>query len=294
MGQFLKFAVQGLATGFVIALLAMSVVMIYRSTRVLSFAQGAIASLSTYVYYTFTTNWHWPAVLALPVTLLAAAAIGIVADVGVMRPLRHADALTRTVATLGFVLILQVVMRVVWTGGETFVRPLSRGHITVGSFAVTGQEVIIGVVAVAVAIALSWWTSRTYDGLGLSAIAQDAAAARLLGVNPTRASMLTWAIASALAALAGVLFTPLLVLNSMQMTFVMVTSFGAALAGGFVSLPLALFGGVAIGIVQSLSAGYISISGISEAMGFIAVFAVLLVTRSQRGTTFVLGRGAEL
>lgn len=294
MGQFLKFAVQGLATGFVIALLALSVVMIYRSTRVLSFAQGAIASLATYVYYTLTTTWHWPAALAIPVTLIIAAAIGMTADLAVMRPLRRADPLTRTVATLGLVLVLQVIMRVGWSGGETFVRPLASGRVRIGTFSVGGQEIVIGAVAIVVAVALSMWTARSYDGLALSAIAEDRAAARLLGVSPARTSLLTWSIASMLAALAGILFTPLLVLNSMQMTFVMVTSFGAALAGGFMSLPLALAGGVTIGVVQSLAAGYVSVSGISEATGFIAVFAVLLATRGRRGANVLLGRGAAI
>lgn len=288
--MFIQFLANGLAFGCVIGLLALSVVMVYRSTRVLSFAQGAIASLSTYVFYQLSTVWGWPGLLALPVALAAAVATGAAADLVVMRPLRRADALTRTTATLGLVLLLQVVMRVVWRGGETFVRPLSSGRLSLGGFTLSVQEIIIVGVALAAAVLLAAWTRRSYAGLGLSAMAGDPVAARLLGVSPGRSSTLAWSIAAVLAALAGILETPLLVLNPVQMTLIMVTSYGAALLGGFTSLPAALAGGVTIGVVQSLGTAYIDVAGISETMGFISVFAVLLFMRGRQTSTSLLGR----
>jgi sulfate-transporting ATPase len=291
---FLQFAATGLASGFVVALLALSVVMIYRSTRVLSFAQGAIASLSTYVYFQLATVWGLPAALALPLAIGASILIGGLSDLAVMRPLRRADTLTRTVSTLGLVLVLQVVMRVVWGGNESFVKPLTSRQVTVGSFSVGGQELITALVAVAAAVALVAWTRRTYSGLGLSAMAEDPVAARLLGVSPERVSRVTWGLSAVLAGLAGILVTPLLVLNPWQMTLIMVTSYGAALLGGFMSLPLALAGGLLIGVVQSEVTGYVTVSGVSEAVGFIAVFAVLLATRGRRGVASqLLERGAQ-
>lgn len=294
MTAFLQFAATGLASGFVVALLALSVVMIYRSTRVLSFAQGAIASLSTYVYFQLATVWGLPAALALPLAIGASILIGGLSDLAVMRPLRRADTLTRTVSTLGLVLVLQVVMRVVWGGNESFVKPLTSRQVTVGSFSVGGQELITALVAVAAAVALVAWTRRTYSGLGLSAMAEDPVAARLLGVSPERVSRVTWGLSAVLAGLAGILVTPLLVLNPWQMTLIMVTSYGAALLGGFMSLPLALAGGLLIGVVQSEVTGYVTVSGVSEAVGFIAVFAVLLATRGRRGVASqLLERGAQ-
>lgn len=292
MGLFLQFAVNGLAFGFVIGLLALSVVMIYRSTRVLSFAQGAIASLATYVYFQFQV-WGWPMVIALPVALLAAAVIGAASERAVMRPLRQTDALTRTVATLGLVLVLQVIMRVTWGGDESFVRPLSSSRLTVGEFTIGYQQVITAVVAIAAALLLGAWARSSYAGLALSAMAEDTGAARLLGVNPTRSSLLAWSIAAVLAALAGILVTPTLVLNPLQMTLIMVASFGAALLGRFMSLPLALLGGVLIGMVQSVTTGYVSVSGLDEAFGFIAVFAVLLLARGKQSGALA-ARGAGL
>jgi len=293
MTEFLQYAATGLAGGFATALLALGVVMIYRSTRVLSFVQGAIATLATYVYYQFATVWHWPAGIALPFAIAAAVAIGLLIDLLAMRPLRKADALTRTVATLGVVLVILVIVRVTWHGGETFVRPLSTSIVRIGSFTLGVQQVITALVAVAASVALVWWTRRTYTGLGLSAMAEDPSAARLLGVSPGRSSALTWVLASVLAALAGILVTPLLVLNPYQMTLLMVTSYAAALLGGFVSLPLTLIGAVLVGAGESLTTGYINVSGLSETFGFIAVFAILLVTRGRSAASPSIARSSE-
>ncbi|HVL89709.1 MAG TPA: branched-chain amino acid ABC transporter permease [Actinomycetota bacterium] len=287
---FLQYVVNGLAAGFVIGLLALSLVMIYRSTRVLSFAQGVIASLGTYVYYQMQTVWEWHVLIAVPAALVVAAIVGALADLLAMRPLRKADALTRTVATLGIVLVLQVVMRAGWGGQESFVRPIVSGGISAGQFSVGAQELLTAFLAIAAAGLFGLWARTSYRGLGLQAIAEDASAARLLGVDPTRASMLAWSIGAVLAALAGILVTPTLVLNPLQMTLIMVTAFGAALLGGFTSLPMALGGGVLIGVVQSVATGYINVSGVSEAFGFIAVFAVLVLARGKRGAVALPGR----
>lgn len=286
----LQNAVGGLAQGFAIGLLAMSMVMIYRSTRVLSFAQGAIASLATYVYFQLQTVWGWPPVFALPVALAAAAAIGAGSERAAMRPLRKADAVTRTVATLGIVLVLQVIMRVVWGGTESFVRPLSTARISVGSFSVGGQDLVTALVALAAAAVLGVWARSSYRGLGLAAIAQDETAARLLGVSRDRSSIVAWSVGAVLAGLAGILVTPVLVLNPIQMTLVMVTALGAALLGRFESLPLALGGGVLVGVAQSVATGAINVSGLSESFGFIAVFAMLLLTRGRRESVAMPGR----
>lgn len=292
MIRFLQYVVNGIAGGFVIGLLALSLVMIYRSTRVLSFAQGVIASLATYVYYQMQTVWNWSPLIALPLALIAAALIGAIADLTAMRPLRKADALTRTVATLGIVLVLQVVMRVGWGGQESFVRPLVTGRVGGSEFGVGAQQLLTAAVAIVAAIVFGVWTRASYRGLGLQAIAEDSSAARLLGVDPTRASLLAWSIGGVLAGLSGILVTPTLVLNPLQMTLIMVTAFGAALLGGFTSLPLALGGGLLIGVVQEVATGYVRASGVTDAIGFIAAFAVLVLMRGKRGAVVLPGRSA--
>ncbi len=280
MLTFLQYAANGIANGFVIALLALSVVVVFRSTRVLSFAQGSIASLSTYVFFQMFTRWGWPALPAFVLAIVAAVVLGVAAWAVTMIPLRRSDPLTKTVATLALVLVLQMIMRTQWGGNETFIKPLLDARVTVGSFAIGAQQLLIAGVALLATVVLTLWFKTSFGGLALSAMADDPAAARLLGVNPLRVAATAWGIGAVLGALAGILVTPLLVLNPFQMTLIMVTAFGAALIGGFESVPLALGGALLIGVVQSVTTGYVSLSGFSESFGFIAVFIVLLFRRS--------------
>lgn len=269
----------GLASGFVIALMGLGVVVIYRSTRVLTFAQGVIASLNAYLFFQFFVRWELPVLLALALTLVAAVGVGAACERLAIHPLRHADTLTRTVATLGIVLALQAVMRLAWGGREQFLPGLVRGQLTVGGRTVGAQTLLIIGATILTTALLAYGFRRTLTGLSLAAMADNPASARLLGVSPDRVSIATWMIASVLGALAGVLATPLLVLNPWQMTFIMVASYAAALIGGFVSLPLTLAGGVLIGVVRSVVTSYTTVGGLSESLGFIAVFAVLLMRR---------------
>jgi branched-subunit amino acid ABC-type transport system permease component len=282
--EYLQYAIDGLASGFVIALMGLGVVVIYRSTRVLTFAQGALASFNAYLFFQLSVLWHWPVALAFVVAVAAAVVVGIGSERLAIAPLRRADPITRTVATLGLVLALQVGMRVIWGGDEEFVPPLVGGRLRIGSEVIGGQTLLIVAVTALVTVALAVWLRRSLTGLALAATADDATAAQLIGVSPDRMSMLSWVFASVLGAMAGILLAPLLVLNPWQMTFIMVTSYAAALIGGFVSLPLTVAGGVLIGIVRSVVTGSATTAGLSETLGFVAVFVVLVVTRGRRAT----------
>lgn len=281
--SFLRYGVDGLASGFVIALMGLGVVVIYRSTRVLTFAQGALASFNAYLFFQLSVLWGWPVVPSFFAAVAAGALVGAIAERIAVAPLRNADPITRTVATLGLVLALQVGMRVIWGGSEQFVPPLVRGTIHIGTEAVGAQTLLIVGVTGFVTLVLALWFRRSLTGLALAATADNETSARLIGISPDRVSLLSWVLASVLGALAGILLTPLLVLNPWQMTFIMVSGYAAALAGGFVSLPLTVAGGVLIGVVRSAVTSSVNVAGLSETLGFIAVFAVLVATRA-RGT----------
>ena len=278
----LQYAIDGLASGFVIALMGLGVVVVYRSTRVLSFAQGALASFNAYVFFQLSVLWDWPVALAFVGAVLAAVGVGVGAERLAIAPLRHADPITRTVATLGLVLALQVGMRVIWGGSEQFVPPLVRGTVEIGGQVVGAQTLAIVGITAAVTAVLALWFRWSLTGLALAATADDATAARLLGISTERVSVLSWVLASVLGAIAGILLTPLLVLNPWQMTFIMVSAYAAALIGGFVSLPLTIGGGIVIGVVRSVVTGSATTAGLSETLGFLAVFVVLVLTRNRR------------
>lgn len=272
----------GLASGAVICLMGLGVVVIYRSTRVLSFAQGTIASFAAYLYFQLAVEWKLPPLLAFILAIAGATLAGVASEQLAIHPLRNADALTRTIATLGLVLVFQVVMRTIWGGSERFVPPLVSGRLQIAGQVVGAQTLLIVILTAVVSVGLIVWYSRTLSGLALTALSDNPTSARLLSVNIRTASRQTWILASALGGLAGVLVTPLLVLNPWQMTFILVASFAAALLGGFTSLEITIAGGLLIGIVRSFVTGYTNVGGLSESLGFLAVFAVLLLRKRGR------------
>jgi MYXO-CTERM domain-containing protein len=134
---------------------------------------------------------------------------------------------------------------------------------------------------------------RTRAGLALSATAQDAQSARLLGVSPRAVSMATFALAGVIGGVAGILATPLLILTPSQMTLVLVVALGASLAGGFESLPRTVAAGLALGVIQSLVTVYApGSSGLPQAAGFLAVLVLLALVRRRANLVEALRRTA--
>lgn len=292
MRLFAGTVLQGLVSGCVIALLAAGVTIVHRSTGVLNFAQGSLATFNTYLYYQFAVTWGWPAAAALPVVLALAVPVGIAAEVVAVRPLgERATPLQRTVATIGLVLVLQWAVVSLWGAGQRFLPALSSAGVSIGGLRLGAQHLAIGLATLVVGAGIGLALTRTRAGLALAATAQDGGAARLLGVSPRAVSLATFALASVVGAVAGVLATPLQVLTPSQMTLIFVVSLGAALAGGFESLPRTVLAGLALGVIQSLVTTYAPLSGLPQAAGFLAVLATLAVVRRRINLVDVL-RGA--
>jgi len=282
--------VQGLVRGCVIALLAAGITIVYRSTRVLNFAQGGFATFNTYLYYQFSVVWSWPAAAALPFVLILAAIVGVASEFVAVRPLARTDAQSRTVGTIGLLLILQWAVATIWGTRLRFLPSLSSASVSIGGVRITSQDLAIVLATILVGAGISLSLSRTRAGLALAAVAQDSDAARLLGIGPRAVSIGTFALASVVGAIAGILATPLLVLAPFQMTLVFVIALGAALAGGFESLVRTVAAGLALGVIQSLVSVYVPVSGLPNAAGFIAVLAALVALR-RRGDLVEILRG---
>jgi len=290
MHLFAGTVVQGLVRGCVIALLAGGITIVYRSTRVLNFAQGGLATFNTYLYYQFAVTWSWPAAAALPIVLVIAAIVGVFAELVAVRPLVHADPQSRSVGTIGLLLIIQWAVISIWGSQLRFLPSLSSAGLTIGGVRITAQDFAIALATIVVGGGVAFVLGRSRAGLALAAVAQDPDAARLLGVGPRAVSVGTFALASVMGAIAGILATPLLVLNPFQMTLVFVIALGAALAGGFESIGRTIGAGLILGVIQSLVGTYVPVSGLPQAAGFLAVLVVLVVAR-RRGNLVDLLRG---
>jgi branched-chain amino acid transport system permease protein len=289
MRLFLGAILQGLVTGCVIALLAMGVTLVHRSTRVLNFAQGGFATLSAYLFYGLTVVWGWPVLAAFPVVLVASAGFGMLAEVAAIRPLERAEPHVRAAGTIGLLLIIQWLVITIWGADQRFLKALASGGVSVAGVRLGAQHLIIAAATVIVGVGLAFGLGRTRAGLALSASAQDRVAAQLLGVSPRIVSLSTFALAGVVGAIAGVLATPLVVLTPSQMTLVFVVSLGAALAGGFDHLPRTALAGLGLGVIQSVVTAYApSSSGLSQAAGFFAVLVALAVVRRRVNLVDVL------
>lgn len=288
MQLFLGAFLQGIVAGCAVALLAAGVTIVYRATRVMNFAQGSFATLNTYAYYQATVVWGFPAVLAFPAVLVFAALAGAAAEMIAIRPLEHARAQERAAGTIGLVLLIQWIVITVWGAEQRFLPTLGSAGFSLADIRLGTQHLTTLGATIVVGAGIGLALSRTRAGLALAAAAQDRNAARLLGVSARAVSVYTFALAGVVGAIAGILATPLLVLTPSQMTLVFVVSLGAALAGGFESLPRTVLAGLALGVIQSLVTTYAPDSSLSQIAGFIAVLAALALLRRRANLADVL------
>jgi branched-chain amino acid transport system permease protein len=272
--RFVNLTVIGLSTGVVYAAFALALVLIWRGTRVVNFAQGAMAVAAVYVGYTVTEETHsyW---LGFVTAIAAGLVLGCVVELGVMRFVAGRAPANAVIAALGIVLVLQAVLGMVYTTSpRAMVVPFSRNAMLVGDYALFSPFEIFVLATVGLLVAgLALLFGRTRVGLRLRATAFAPEVSRLLGVNVARMRTLGWALAAGVGALASLLVLPTqLGLNPNAMDLTFITSFTGAVLGGLDSPPGAVVGGLTVGLTLAYVTGYLG-SDVSA----IAVLVVLLV-----------------
>ena len=261
--------VAGLATGSVYALLALAIVMIYRSTDVLNFAQGEMAMFGTFAMWSVTlagvfsltvlgVNVYIVAVIALG--LLLAAAMGAVVERIVIRPVLSAPPLNVVVVTLGLFILMNSVATWVWAQGDlpkVFPSPLSTiDSVDLGFARVTEHRLLVLVVGLSIMALLYGLFNYTKLGLAMRATAQNRLASQLMGINVGRMLTMGWALSAAVGGLAGMLIAPITFLHPGFMFGILIFAFAAAVLGGLNSPPGAVVGGFIIGVGENLLGTY--------------------------------------
>jgi branched-chain amino acid transport system permease protein len=272
-----QYVVGGLATGSLYALVALGIVLLYRSSRVLNFAHGDLATLATFVALALMGR-AVPWAAAVAAGLLAAAALGAAFFFFVLRPAREASLLGKIVLTLGLALVLSGVMLIAW-GAETQVFPFPLSDTRVYRLGgVVVSEMSVGTIGAGLVLVSLMYglVQRTTLGLAMRAVAQDTAAAQALGIPARRIHALTWGLASALGGAAGVLLAPVVYLDPYMMLDPFLKGFAAAVLGGIDSLPGAVVGGFILGIAESVFAGYVSFK-FKTTLAFAIIILVLMV-----------------
>ncbi|HEX9890136.1 MAG TPA: branched-chain amino acid ABC transporter permease, partial [Nitriliruptorales bacterium] len=244
----------GVFNGAIYGLLALGIVMIYRGTRVLSFAQpelGTVAAFTTW-YFAAEQGWPWLAALAVALTVVALASLAF--ERLVIRRMAHAPRLAVTVATVGFMLLTLAVEAKVWGGSpRKLPHPIDGSHRVLGVF-ISNTQLIALVTLAVLGFGLTWFLRRSDFGLGVLAASQDEEAARLNGVPVARVSAFTWVVAGVLAGIATVLIAPTIGSVTFGMTSeLFVPALAAALLGGLTSLAGAFVGGIVVGIGTELA-----------------------------------------
>ena len=279
MERFLQYSLTGLSAGSLYALVALGIVLIYRSSRVLNFAHGDVATLGTFVAFSLLTRgYSFP--LAVSVSLLAGAAVAILFYFGVMVPAQRKGAtlLGQMILTLGLALICQGLIVSQW-GAEPdrFPFPLSDSKIwRIGP--VFLSQLALGTLGAGLlgSLVLYILVQRTRIGLAIRATSENLLAAQTLGIPTSRVLALAWGIASAVGVVAGIFLAPALLLDPFFMLDPFLKGFAAAVLGGLNSLPGAIVGSLILGVAESLAGAYLSIQ-FKNTLAFVVIVLVLLV-----------------
>jgi branched-chain amino acid transport system permease protein len=279
MTQFLQQVVIGLSSGGIYASLALAIVLVYRATRVINFAQGEMAMFSTFVASSLLDR-GWPYWAAFLTTVTAAFAGGVVVERTLIRPVEQAPPLSSAMVTIGLLIALNGAAFWIWSGeSRAFPSAFSSRTVDVGGVVFSVQDAgTIGVTLAAVAV-LAAFLRFTKLGLGLRAASVNPEASRLVGVPVGWMLALGWGLAAALGAVSGMLVAPSLFLDPNMMRPVLLYALAAAVLGGLDSPAGAVVGGLALGVTLNLLATYVDFVGntlqLPVALGIILV--VLLV-----------------
>lgn len=259
--EFFQQIAVGVRDGGIYGSLALALVIIYRSTRVLNFAQGEMATFTTFVAWRLMDAGlsFWS---TFPIVLVIAFAGGVAIERTIIRPIENAPVLTIVIVTLGLALLLNGLMSVIW-GGATreFRGPFSTRTIDVGGVPISVQDIGIVGVSIALVVLLGLFFRFTKVGLGLRAAAQNPESSRLVGIRVGWMLAIGWGLAAVLGAVAGMMIAPVVFLDPNMMQTVLLYAFAAAVLGGLDSPIGAVVGGLVLGVTIDLLGRYVPTVG---------------------------------
>ncbi len=276
MEVFVQTVVGGLTFGAIYALVALGFSLIYRTMALVNFAHADVLMLGAYLGTTMILSLQWPFVVALVVATLLTAGVGVGME-RVLRPLENKDLDLMLIGTLGFGIVLESVAIIVWgPAGQAVRMPIAGDPIDIGGILVQPYDLIVLAAAGVIAVGLYQFLGRTKLGLAMQASAMDYQAASAMGIDVGHMNAVAFAIGSALAAIAGNLAAPLLYVEPTVGVSLGIRAFAGAMLGGFGSIPGAIVGGLAIGLIDSLASGMFQ--GYGEVVTFVT-FALLITLR---------------
>ena len=283
MDAFLQQVVSGLASGGIFGALALALVLIHRATGVINFAQGEMATFSTYILWTLTANHGWPYWPAFGFMLLFSLVGGFAIHQFVIRPVERKSVLAVVIVTIGLLLLINGSMTYIWSGELRFVEsPFPTGTIDLGGVAISIQDLFTIATCFATVFVLWLFFQFTKVGLAMRASAVNPAEARLVGVRVSWMLGLGWGLAAVLGGIAGALAAPSVLLDPSMMQPILIYAFAAAVLGGIDSPAGAVVGGLILGVGLNLLGAYVDFVGADLRLpaALLVILVVLLVKPS--------------
>ncbi len=279
MSNAIQFALLGAGTGALYSLAALGVVLTYRASGTLNFAQGAIGMAGAMVGYDLLLTYQVPAVLSLAAGVLVGAGLGVASQQLVLRPLRRVSALSRVIATLALLVAIQYGLAIRY-GVNLQIVPsmLPRGVVEpIPGVLVPIDRLVLVALAVGLTVILGLVYRFTRFGLRTSAVAENQQAVAALRQSPDTIAVLNWGVAGGLAAGVAILIAPIVGLDVNGLSLVVLPAIAAALFGGFSSFAATFVAGLLMGIAQSELTLYVPVTGVAESVPFLGIIGIVIV-----------------
>ena len=280
MSSFFSYLINGISLGSIYAIIALGYTMVYGIAKMLNFAHGDVIMVGSYVVFLAMGSLGLPPVVAVALAVVVCTVLGITIEKIAYKPLRKAPSLAVLITAIGVSYFLQNVALLVFGANTkmfTSVVSIPTLQFAGGSVSISGETQITIIVCILIMIVLTSFIKKTKAGQAMLAVSEDKGAAELMGVNVNGTISLTFAIGSALAAIAGVLLCSAYpTLSPYTGSMPGIKAFVAAVFGGIGSIPGAFLGGILLGVIENLSKAYIS-QQLSDAIVFSVLIIVLLV-----------------
>ena len=273
--EVIQLLVSGLSLGCVYGLIALGLVLIYKATETVNFAQGEVMMLGAFVAFTFVNILGWPFALGFVATVLVMGLLGALLERLLMRPMLGEPPFAALMLTIGLGFVLRAVAGAVW-GNEphTLHTPFAGDVLRFGEVVVGTENIAIFLGTAALCGGLYAFFRYARIGIAMQAASQNQLAAFYVGIPVKRVFALVWALSAMIAAAAGVLVAPVSLVDPL-MGFIAIKAFAAAIVGGFGSLPGAIVGGLIVGVAEQFASRYLS-PGFGDTSAYVILLAMLI------------------
>ncbi|MBR5128472.1 MAG: branched-chain amino acid ABC transporter permease [Firmicutes bacterium] len=276
--DFLTTLISGLSLGSIYALIALGYTMVYGIAKMLNFAHGDVIMVGAFTVIVSVMMLGFPIWVGLLLSVVICTVLGMTIERVAYKPLRKAEPLTVLITAIGVSYLLQnVALLIFGSTQKSFPKVFHVSSVHFGDVSMSGESVVTLAVTIVIMVCLSLFINKTRAGKAMRAVSQDKEAAELMGISVNRTISLTFAIGSALAAVAGIFYGATYgFIGPFTGSMPGIKAFVAAVFGGIGSIPGAMVGGILLGVLESMSKAYIS-TELSDAIVFASLIVVLLV-----------------